>query len=239
MSQRDVSYWSIAVSLITRTLPFIGVNTAVYAVFFAISAVWFGLWGGLAWVAGSVLHIPVLAYVFIIIGCVIFGGALKYARRYLLYMVKGAHISAMTELLKGGELPGGMNQFHYGREVVEKRFKDVSMLFVLDSLVKGALRSLQNNILRIAHWLPLPDMFDGLVQIATQIMRRALTYVDEAVLSYAIYRDEDNVWDSARHGVLLYAQSYKPILITAAKIWLLGRVVGFVLFLFFCFPRGR
>ncbi len=236
MSQRDVSYWSVAVSLITRTLPFIGVNTAVYAIFFVISAIWFGLWGGLAWLSGAVLKIPVVPYVFIIIACVAFGGLLKYARRYLLYMVKGAHISAMTELLKGGDLPGGMSQYRYGRQVIEERFKDVSVLFVLDSLVNGALRSLQNNLLRIVDWLPFSDMFDGLVRLATQIMKRAMTYVDEAILSYAVYRDEDNVWNSARHGVLLYAQSYKPILITAAKIWLLGRVVGFVLFLAFLLP---
>jgi hypothetical protein len=238
MSQQNISYWSTAVSLVTRTLPYIGVNAAVYAAFFVASLLWFGLFGGLAWVAGAVLKIPVLAYVFVIVGSLAFGGLIKWARRYLLYMVKGAHIAAMTELLKGGALPDGMGQFQYGRKVVEERFKDVSLLFALDRLVHGALRALQRKVLRIARWLPLPDAADSLVRLVTQIMARSLTYVDEAILSYAIYRGEDNVWNSARHGVLLYAQSYKPILITAAKIWLLGKVVGFVLFLVFLAPAA-
>ena len=238
MSQQNVSYWSTAVGLLTKTLPFLGVNIAVYTASFVISLIWFGIWGGLAYFAGSVLGIPLLGLIFIMVGLVVWGGVVKYAQRYILYMVKGAHIAAMTELLKGGQLPGGMSQFQYGREVVEQRFADVSMLYLLDRLVHGALRALQGKIIRIANWLPLPESIDGLVRAATEIMKRSLTYVDEAILSYAVYRGEDNVWNSARHGVLLYAQSYKPILITAAKLWLVGKVLGFVLLIFFFIPAG-
>lgn len=238
MGNENISYWSTAVSLITRTLPYIGVNMAVYAVFFIVSVVWFGIFGGLAYVAGEVLHIPVLSVVFVLIGTLVFGGLVKWGRRYLLYMVKGAHIAAMTELLKGGSLPGGMNQFQYGQNVIKEKFADVSMLFALDALVTGALRSLQRKVLRVARWLPLPEAADNLVRLATKIMARSLTYVDEAILSYSIYRGEPNVWNSARHGVLLYAQTYKPILITATKIWALGKVLGFVLFLVFLAPAA-
>lgn len=238
MSQQKTSYWSTAVGLVTRTLPFIGVNAAVYGIFFVISLVWFGLFGGLAWASVALLKLPILAYVFVIIGSLVFGGVIKFAKRYLLYMLKGAHISAMTELLKGGSLPDGMNQFKYGRKVVEERFKDVSVLFLLDQLVNGALRSLQRKVIRVTNWLPLPDAVDSAVRVVTEILNRSLTYVDEAILSYAIYRGEDNVWNSARHGVLLYAQCFKPILITAAKIWLVSKVVGFLLFLFFLAPAA-
>lgn len=90
---------------------------------------------------------------------------------------------------------------------------------------------MQQSVLNLSRWLPLPDSTEGLVRIATSILNRSLTYVDEAILSYAVYRDEENVWASARHGVLLYAQRYKPILITAAKVWLLDKVIGFLVFL--------
>lgn len=238
MSNQTVSYWSTAVSLITKTLPYIGVNVAVYAAFFVVSLIWFGIFGGLAYLTGAVLKIPVVPVVLVLIGTLVFGGLTKWAKRYLLYMVKGAHIAAMTELLKGGTLPDGMNQFQYGQKIVKEKFKDVSMLFVLDSLVTGALRSLQRKVLRIASWLPLPGAAKSLMNVVTQIMTRSLTYVDEAILSYSIYRGEENVWNSARHGVLLYAQCYKPILITAAKIYVLGKVLGFVLFLVFLVPAG-
>src|SRR5690554_4447479 len=155
MSTQNVSYWSTAVMLITRTLPYIGVNVAVYTTFFVVALLWFGIFAGLAFVTGVLLKIPVLPFILVFIGLALFGGLSKWAQRYLLYMVKGAHIAAMTELLKGGALPDGMNQFEYGQKIVKEKFKDVSMLFVLDSLVTGALRSLQRKVLRIASWLPL------------------------------------------------------------------------------------
>lgn len=234
MSERG-SYWSQAVSLVTRTAPFIGVNAVVYAAFFFASLIWFAVWGGLAALMGT-LGLGAVAGIFVIIGFGAGAGLVKFARRYLLYMVKGAHIAAMTELLKGGQLPGGMGQFKYGQQLIKDRFKDVSMLFALDTLVTASLKALQRKILRIASWLPLPDGAQSVVRAVTEILNRALTYVDEAILSYAIYQGEPNVWNSARHGVILYAQSYKPILITAGKVWLLGKVFGFLVFGVFLVP---
>lgn len=238
MAQKKVSYWSTAVSLVTRTLPYIIANVVVYAAFFLISLIWFGVWGGLAFLSATFLNSGAIAVVFIIIGTLIFGGVVKFLRRYLLYMLKGAHIAAMTELLKGGKLPEGKGQFEYGQQVIKDYFADVSVLFLLDRLVDGALRTLQRRVLRITNWLPLGGSIKSVMQIITSIINQSLTYVDEAILSYAIYRGEKNVWNSARHGVLLYAQSFKPILITAAKIWLVGKVLAFVLFLVFMLPGG-
>jgi len=223
------SYWTKAVSLVTRTLPFIGVNAVVYGAFFFASLIWFAFWGGLAFLMGR-LGLGTVAGVFIIIGFGAGAGLVKFARRYLLYMVKGAHIAAMTELLKGGQLPDGMNQFKYGQKVIQERFKDVTMLFALDTLVTASLKALQRKILRVTSWLPLPEGARSVIRSATEIVNQALTYVDEAILSYAIYQGEANVWNSARHGVILYAQSYKPILITAAKVWLLGKVFAGAVF---------
>ncbi|MFW5968302.1 MAG: hypothetical protein ACOCV2_12325, partial [Persicimonas sp.] len=235
MSNAGESHAKTAMSLVTRTLPFVGVNVLIYGAFFVGSLLWFGLWGGLAFLLGK-MNLGIISAICVLIGFGSGAGIVKYARRYLLYMVQGAHIATMTELLKGGELPGGMNQYQYGRQIVEDQFKDVSLLFGLDTLVDGALRALQRKILRITSWIPLPEGARNLVRLATEILNRALTYVDEAILSYAVYRGEDNVWNSARHGIILYAQSYKPILITAAKVWLLGKVIVFFAFVFFLVP---
>lgn len=235
MSQGNESHAKTALSLVTRTLPFVGVNVLIYGAFFLASLIWFGLWGGLALLMAN-MNLGVISVVCVIIGFGAGAGLVKYARRYLLYLVKGAHIATMTELLDGGELPEGMNQYQYGRQIVEDQFKDVSLLFGLDTLVDGALRALQRKVLRISSWLPLPQGARKLVRLATEIVNRALTYVDEAILSYAVHRGEENVWNSARHGIILYAQSYKPILITAAKVWLLGKVIAFLLFAFLMVP---
>ncbi|MEZ4459120.1 MAG: hypothetical protein R3E66_05230 [bacterium] len=231
----EKSYWTQAVSLVTRTLPFIGVNAAVYGAFFVLSLIWFGIWGGLAFLFGK-LGIGVLSTLCVIVGFGAGAGVVKFAQRYLLYMVKGAHIAAMTELLKNGTLPDGMNQYAYGKATIEKHFKDVSILYGVDTLVTASLRALQRKVLSFTSWLPLPDGARDLVRMVTEILNRALGYVDEAILSYAIYRGEENIWDSARHGIILYAQSYKPILITAAKVWVLSKVIGFVLFAVFMIP---
>lgn len=236
MVEDKPKYSTKAMSLVRQTLPYLGVNAVVYGVFFVASLIWFSVFGGLAFLIGT--KVPVIGVVLAVIALGAFGGLLKWAQRYVLYMVKGAHISAMTELIKGGTLPDGKGQFEYGKEVVQTRFKDVSVLFALDVLIDGALRALQRSVLRIASWLPLPQSANGLIKIATSIMNRSLTYVDEAILSYAVYREEENVWNSARHGIILYAQCYKPILITAAKVWLLGRVLLFLVFLLYLAAFG-
>jgi hypothetical protein len=38
------------------------------------------------------------------------------------------------------------------------------------------------------------------------------------------------VWQSAADGVVLYGQRYKPILITTVKVWVLGKIFGFLAF---------
>lgn len=235
MSNSNGSHWSRAVGLVTRTLPFIGINAVVYGGFFFAGLIWFSFWGGLAFIAGKAGLGPVSAVLFFI-GFGAGAGLVRFARRYILYMVKGAHIAAMTEILKGGQIPGGMNQLSYGQKIIQNYFKDVSVLFALDQLVTGSLKSLQRKVLRFASWLPLPEAAESLVRMVTEVVERSLTYVDEAILSYAIYQGDSNIWNSARHGVILYAQSFKPILTTAAKVWLLGKVMVFLLFLLFLVP---
>lgn len=226
----NVSYFSTSTGLLVRTLPYIGLNLLVYGVFFIGTVIWMSIWGGLAWVFSN--FAPILSYICVIIGFAAGGGIIKWLKRYILYMVKGGHIATLTAMLRGTNAPSGMDQIGWGKQKIEKHFTDVSMLFGLDALIQGSLKALSRKLLRFTRWLPLPESADSLVKVATEIMNRSLTYVDEAILSYAIYREEDSVWDSARHGVLLYAQSYKPILITAVKVWLAGKVFFFLALLF-------
>lgn len=230
------SFFAVTLKMMAKTVPFIALNVVVYAAFFFAGLVWFGVWGGLAWLTAKIT--PILAWICLIIGLAAFGGIWKLLKRYILYMVKGAHIAVLTKLVLGQQLPGGMNQISYGREVVEKHFKDVSILFGLDALIDGTLKAISRRVIRFTNWLPLPDSFDKAIRIITEIINRSLSYVDEAILSYAIAEEDDNIWNSARHGIILYAQSYKPILITAFKVWLVEKVAFFVVLLFFGIPAA-
>lgn len=210
-----------SVQLLLKTTPFLVFNLLVYGAFFVATVLWLAVFGGLAALVAA--RIEILAIIFMMIAVAGPFAVLVFGKRYILYMVKGAHIAVVTKLLLEGELPEGKNQVAYGREVVGANFRDVSVLFVLDRLIDRTVKRFTRRFVRIVDWLPLGGGATQAAKWASSIVNRSLSYVDEAILSYAIARDEENVWQSARHGLILYAQVYQPVLVTALKVWLLGR----------------
>ena len=219
----DRKPFSIAVGLLRRTTPFLLLNAGVYAGFFLAIVAWLAAFGGLAVLFST--RVELLAFIFLIIAIAGPGAMLALARRYLLYLVQGAHIATATTLLLHDRIPEGQSQIAYGRAQVQRRFRDVSFLFLLDRMVHGVVSTFTRSFVRIVDMLPLGGAFSNLARIGATIVNRSVSYVDEAILSYAIAKEQQNVWSSARHGIILYAQSYTPILGAAVKIWLLGRVI--------------
>ena len=111
--------------------------------------------------------------------------ALYWMREYILYVVKAGHIAVMVHLIDGRDVPGGQGQIAYARQVVTERFAEANMLFVLDQLVKGAIRAITGLIGGIAAFLPIPGL-QGLVSFINTVIRLSLTYVDEIILGYNI-----------------------------------------------------
>jgi len=219
----DKSSFSKAFRLLTRTTPFLGLNIFVYGGFFIASVLWLGIFGGIAYFFST--RVELLAFVFFIIAVAGPYGVLIFGKRYILYLVKGAHIAVLTKLLKDEVLPGNKTQVVYGREMVKNNFRDVSILFALDRMIDRIVKRFTRRFVRIVDFLPLGGGASKIARWAAMIVNNSLSYVDEAILSYAIARDEKNIWNSARHGIILYAQVYKPVLITAVKVWFLGRAL--------------
>ncbi|QBI20155.1 collagen-like protein [Egibacter rhizosphaerae] len=211
-----------AMGLLRKTTPFLFANVVVYGGFFLATVLWMALWGALAVFFAE--RVELLAIICFIIAVAVPGGLLVLGKRYVLYLVQGAHIAVATKLLLEGELPQGKGQVEYGREVVKDNFRDVSILFAVDRIVDRVVRAFVRSFVRIVDILPLGGAVSQIARIVGQVVRRAASYIDNAILSYAIALNEDNVWRSARHGLILYAQVYKPVLATAAKVWVLGRV---------------
>jgi hypothetical protein len=155
-----------------------------------------------------------------LIGLGVIGGLLLLVRNYVIYMIKAGHIAVVTELIRKGKLPDGVNQVEYGRKAASSIFTTVSVLFVVDRLIKGILRALNRTVVRIAEILPIPGL-DAAAKIINSIIRFAVTYVDESILSYIFSRPEQEVFESSRKGVILYAQNWKPILKTAVGLALI------------------
>ena len=228
-SARSAPPFRTAVRLLTRTTPFLFFNLAVYGGFLLGFIGWIAVFGGLAAFFGPRIELLGAIFLFLtVLGPVVILG---FGRRYFLYMVKGAHIAVITKLLVEDELPANQGQVAYGREVLRTHFRDMNILFVLDRMVYRTVQRFTRRFVRLVDWLPLGIGAGKLARWVSAIVRRSTSYVDEAILSYAIARDEPNVWKSARQGVILFAQAYPPILMTAVKVWILGRVIFVALLL--------
>ena len=222
MSDPSKGNFKTAIGLLRRTTPFLLLGALIYGGFFLGIVLWLGVFGGLAYVFAE--RVELLSVIFIIIAIIGPFAVMGLMRRYVLYLLQGAHIAVVTQMVLGRELPDGQGQVEYGRGMVKERFRDVSILFALDRMIDRTVRRFTRRFVRIVDMLPLGGAFSSLAQIGASIINRSLSYVDEAILSYAVAKESPNVWSSARHGTILYAQAYKPVLGSAVRIWLLGRL---------------
>jgi hypothetical protein len=230
-----------SLSMMARTWPFILLRMAVY---FGITLAYILATGSGAGVGYGVGHIssdPDGPASFAVWGGIVGFGlvsiAVYWIREYILYIVKAGHIAVMVHLIDGREVPGGQSQINYARGVVTQRFAEANVLFVVDQLVKGAIRAITGLIGGIAAFLPIPGL-DGLVRFANTVVRISLTYVDEIILGYNIRVNSSSPFESARRGVVLYAQNGKVMLKNAIWLAVIMWVVSFLVFLFMIAPAG-
>lgn len=230
-----------SLAIMARTWPFIVLRMVVY---FGITLAYIVAMGGGAGIGYGVGHVmadpdgPVsFALWGGIAGFGVVSVAVYWVREYILYLVKAGHIAAMVHLIDGREIPGGQNQITYAREVVTERFTEASVLFMLDQLVKGAVRAITGLIGGIAAFLPIPGL-DGLVRFANTVIRMSLTYVDEIILAYNIRIGSNSPWQTARQGIVLYAQNGKTMVKNAIWLSLVVWVLSLLIFLFMLAPAG-
>lgn len=207
-----------ALGLLGRTMPFIWVRLGSYLVLGLALGVYFAVLGGVAWLLGA-LWAPLGWLVFLVAAGGAFG-VVRWATRYYFYLLKAAHTAVMTEIIVHGRAPEG-SQVEYGRKQVLDRFKDTSILFGVDVLVDGVTKAITRTVGNIANLLPIPGL-RNVTNLLERIAVASTTFVDEAVLSRAYARREQNVWQSAHDGVVLYAQAWRPILLNATVLTLLG-----------------
>ena len=202
-------HFSEAGRILLKTTPYLIVRAVIYGVLGVATAIYIGfvlLMGKIFGGAG--------AFIFLI-GFGVLYGLLRLAKHYGLYLVNAGHIAVITEIVRHGALPEGVNQFQYGKEMVTRMFKEVSALFVVDRLVDGIIRTINRTVDVITDILPLPGI-EWVTKIANSVINFSLTYLDETILSYNLAREDRNIWESAKRGVILYAQNWKPVLMTAA-----------------------
>lgn len=162
----------------------------------------------------------------------IVSGVLYYVREYLLYMVKAGHIAVILKHLDGEEIPSGKGQITYAQGIVKERFKEASVLFAVDQIIKKVVRFITGmfeGIMRFLPFIPQP-----IVKFISAVVKNSMTYVDEIILAYNIRNKIDNPWEGSKTAIVLYAQNYKKFLKNAVFVtaisWILTILVMLITF---------
>ena len=227
--------------LVSKTMPFLFARIVIYGVFAIVALIFLGIMMGIGLLLLKLFVDSSAA--FLIVMVIAFGtvyGGLKFLERYVMYMVKVGDISVVVELLKNGRIPDGKGQVAYGKEQVQHNFGSANVAFVVDKAVHGAVRQIQRWILRVGESFSFIPGAKKMIGIINAVMSVSLNYIDEAVVSYIILRKNEGrpetVWKSATNGVVLYAQSWKGILKTAAGAVAFVYAFSIVIFIIFALP---
>ncbi|NTV98664.1 MAG: hypothetical protein HGA70_05840 [Chlorobiaceae bacterium] len=176
---------------------------------------------------------------FVIFFLALFAGGFGFRllREYVLYLLKAGHIALITEIADAGNLPSGVSQTGWAKERVMKYYREVSVLALVDQLVKGVLISLNRTLFSIMNAIPVPGL-DGLAAILQRIVNFSLTYIDESVIAYTFHTGNENVFAAAKSGIIVYCQSWKALLKNAVALTLLSYVFVVITTLLFMIPLG-
>lgn len=229
-----------SLTLLARTMPFLLLRCAVYFGVSMAYVVFAAVGSALGWSIGALGDRDFQAATTLwggVAGLGITAWGVFLLREYLLYLVKAAHIAAMVQLLDGGELPAGKSQIDHARSVVQHRFGQANVLFVMDQLVKGVITVITGVVRGISNVLPIP----GITQLAGLVrafLRLAVGLVDEVILAYAIRTDSQNPWQSARMALVLYAQNAPGMLKNAAWLTAMMYALSLLVFVLFLAPAA-
>lgn len=192
-----------------------------------------GTGGGIGYMLGSVGDGKETGLFYGLVGGFsLVSGILYYVREYILYLVKAGHIAVIVKHLDGEPMPDGKGQIKYAQEVVKERFKESSILFGVDQLIKGVLKTFNRIFSGVMSFLPIIPQ--PVVSFINGVVNMSLTYVDEVILAYYIRNNSENPWEDSRKALVLYAQNYKTFLKNAVFLtiitWVLSLLVLIVVF---------
>lgn len=220
-----------AAKITLKTLPFILIRMGLYLAFGFLFCIY---WAVVFFLGQGAAAIHDYARVAVwIIGLILPFPLIKLFREYFLYVLKTAHVAVIVQLALHGSLPEGKNQVEWGKEKVMARFKETSVLFVVDRLILGVINAINGMMQGMANLLQGVPGVGAVVGLAKMILRFSLTYIDESVMARNFMKEEETVWQSAKTGLVLYAQGWKEILKTAIFLGLAAMIsYGFFLIVY-------
>lgn len=228
-------------NLLKQTTPFIWMRILIYMLFAVGSVVLLALMVGISVLLLKLFGESGVIVVLVILGSIgIMFSAYRLLERYVLYLLKAAHIAVLIELIENGSVPEGKGQIAYGKERVTALFGTTSVFFAVDQLVSAAVKQIHKWLMRLGNLFGAIPGAKVVISIASMIIGFAVNYIDEAVLSRVMkHKKEDpesNVWQSSADGVVLYAQSWKGMIGAAAGLAAFNIVLSVTTFVIVFFP---
>ncbi|AEH35740.1 phage holin family protein [Halopiger xanaduensis] len=209
-----VLHFKEATSVYRKTLPYvllqfgIGVVFALFGIIYLSLVAWLGarfLWGD----GGTSLLIVALV---MLIALASFAYVWRLIQRYALYMVKTGHIAVIAHIVEEDEVPE--NQIKYGVKQVGDYFESASALWVVSEVIDAVLKQFNKAVARIEEMIPvpIPQQLQTLISIVQKSIVLAVRYLDNAIIAYMFVDRNENRWQSARDGLVLYAKTWKMVL---------------------------
>lgn len=224
-----------AFRIMLKTAPIMLLRLGLYLGFWVVSIVYLAAVAGIGYVLAQVW--PPSAAIVAVVAIIALIPLYRLANRYVFYLVKAAQLAVVVHILEAGDLPPGVSQFAYGKDRVAERFGEVSVMFVVDALIAGVIRSFSNLVTSMLSWIP--GGVGGLIGgVATRIVHYAGNYVDEAILARAFWRKDESVWQSAKEGVVLYGMVWKPLLVNAIALMALSYIPFVLVVVLLAAPAG-
>ena len=197
--------------IFSKTMPFVWAKLLLGLVTVVVSAVLFAILLGIGMLfsSGGVSVIMVLIWLGLT-------GAVRFiVMHYFGYLVKAGHIAVITQAVTTGRVPD--NQIEYGKQCVKERFAAANVFFVVDKLVKGAVKQIQRGIGKLGNMLSFVPGLQSVTNLLQFFVEISLGYIDECCLGYTFYKMDQGAFKSAADGVVIYAQNWKKLLANAAK----------------------
>lgn len=223
--------------LVLRTFPFMLLRMAVYFGIAAAYVVVTGGGAGLGFGIGALANARAAgAFWGAIGGFSLTTFVLWWLREYILYLVKAGHIAALVQLYDGRAFPAGQGQIGHAIGVVQQRFIEISVLFVVDRLVLGVIRTLV-GLADFANMI-LPGSGGAVASIVNAILQVAVGFVDEIILAYNIRTRATDPFAGAKDALILYAQNHWKMIKNALLLSAIAYGLSFVVFLFALTPAA-
>lgn len=135
----------------------------------------------------------------------------KLFSKYVMYLVKGAHIGVVTNYIQTGKV-SQKSQLIQGFNMMKNKFLSVSVLFVVHALLETVLKEVHTRIMKLGDLAKLPK---ALTYVISGTINTSIAFIDEAILAYMFTRKNEDALKSAKDGLILYVKNWMWIIITA------------------------